>query len=146
MRNHQYSLFFGSILAFDTFVHMRFCVVYFLMQEKWWNVWDALKEFLTPEVLVLQEQMSTLQVKLDEEEHKNVKLQQQIDKLEHHSTQMQEVRLQAWPQKMSEPQSKNLPGRQWLRKLGSRSIWVVFSYFVISATPLKRRHTPLVWI
>ncbi|XP_012892536.1 PREDICTED: kinesin-like protein KIF15, partial [Dipodomys ordii] len=37
------------------------------------------------------EQMSALQVKLDEEEHKNLKLQQQVDKLEHHSAQMQEL-------------------------------------------------------
>jgi kinesin family protein 15 len=46
---------------------------------------------------VLQEQMSALQVKLDEEEHKNLKLQQHVDKLEHHSTQMQEVRMEASP-------------------------------------------------
>lgn len=36
--------------------------------------------------------MSALQVKLDEEEHKNLKLQQHIDKLEHHSIQTREVR------------------------------------------------------
>uniref|UniRef100_A0A0K8RHJ5 Uncharacterized protein n=1 Tax=Ixodes ricinus TaxID=34613 RepID=A0A0K8RHJ5_IXORI len=35
--------------------------------------------------------MSALQVKLDEEEHKNLKLQQRIDKLEHHSIQVQEL-------------------------------------------------------
>ncbi|XP_063518048.1 kinesin-like protein KIF15 isoform X3 [Pongo pygmaeus] len=39
----------------------------------------------------LKEQMSALQAKLDEEEHKNLKLQQHVDKLEHHSTQMQEL-------------------------------------------------------
>lgn len=59
----------------------------------------SLKDSLTTEVFVLQEQMSTLQVKLDEEEHKNLKLQQRIDKLEHHSTQMQEVRPRARPRK-----------------------------------------------
>uniref|UniRef100_A0AC11CI48 Kinesin family member 15 n=1 Tax=Ovis aries TaxID=9940 RepID=A0AC11CI48_SHEEP len=48
-------------------------------------------EAISEELRMVQEQMSTLQVKLDEEEHKNVKLQQQIDKLEHHSTQMQEL-------------------------------------------------------
>ncbi|XP_008565500.1 PREDICTED: kinesin-like protein KIF15 isoform X2 [Galeopterus variegatus] len=42
------------------------------------------------EVFVLQEQMNALQVQLDEEEHKNLKLQQHVDNLEHHSTQMQE--------------------------------------------------------
>lgn len=46
----------------------------------------------------MQEQLSALQVKLDEEEHKNLKLQQTVDKLEHHSTQMQEVRVGAQPQ------------------------------------------------
>lgn len=45
--------------------------------------------------MLLQEQMSALQVKLDEEEHKNLKLQQHIDKLEHHSIQTQEVRPRA---------------------------------------------------
>uniref|UniRef100_A0A8D0H0G5 Kinesin family member 15 n=1 Tax=Sphenodon punctatus TaxID=8508 RepID=A0A8D0H0G5_SPHPU len=39
----------------------------------------------------IKEQLSNLQVKLDEEESKNVKLQQHISKLEHHSTQMQEL-------------------------------------------------------
>ncbi|XP_043298842.1 kinesin-like protein KIF15 isoform X3 [Cervus elaphus] len=48
-------------------------------------------EAISEELRMVQEQMSALQVRLDEEEHKNVKLQQQIDKLEHHSTQMQEL-------------------------------------------------------
>ncbi|XP_054992536.1 kinesin-like protein KIF15 [Sorex araneus] len=48
-------------------------------------------EALSEELRVVQEKMSTLQVKLDEEEHKNLKLQQHIDKLEHHSSQMQEL-------------------------------------------------------
>lgn len=48
-------------------------------------------EAISEELRMVQEQMSTLQVKLDEEEHKNLKLQQHIDKLEHHSTQMQEL-------------------------------------------------------
>lgn len=48
--------------------------------------------------VLMQEQLSALQVKLDEEEHKNLKLQQTVDKLEHHSTQMQEVRVGAQPQ------------------------------------------------
>lgn len=47
------------------------------------------------EICLMQEQLSALQVKLDEEEHKNLKLQQHVDKLEHHSTQMQEVRVRA---------------------------------------------------
>ncbi|XP_048190606.1 kinesin-like protein KIF15 isoform X2 [Perognathus longimembris pacificus] len=48
-------------------------------------------EAISEELRTVQEQMSALQVKLDEEEHKNLKLQQQVDKLEHHSTQMQEL-------------------------------------------------------
>nr|XP_020743205.1 kinesin-like protein KIF15 [Odocoileus virginianus texanus] len=48
-------------------------------------------EAISEELRMVQEQMSALQVRLDEEEHKNVKLQQQIDQLEHHSTQMQEL-------------------------------------------------------
>ncbi|XP_064130751.1 kinesin-like protein KIF15 isoform X2 [Loxodonta africana] len=48
-------------------------------------------EAISEELRIVQEQMSSLQVKLDEKEHKNVKLQQQIDKLEHHSTQVQEL-------------------------------------------------------
>lgn len=52
------------------------------------------------EMCLMQEQLSALQVKLDEEVHKNLKLQQNFDKLEHHSAQMQEVRVGARPQKM----------------------------------------------
>ncbi|KAG8521512.1 Kinesin-like protein KIF15, partial [Galemys pyrenaicus] len=48
-------------------------------------------EAISEELRMVQEQMSALQVKLDEEEHKNLKLQQHIDKVEHHSTQMQEL-------------------------------------------------------
>ncbi|XP_004676314.1 PREDICTED: kinesin-like protein KIF15 isoform X1 [Condylura cristata] len=48
-------------------------------------------EAISEELRMVQEQMSVLQVKLDEEEHKNLKLQQHIDKVEHHSTQMQEL-------------------------------------------------------
>ncbi|KAF6099638.1 kinesin family member 15 [Phyllostomus discolor] len=48
-------------------------------------------EAISEELRIVQEQMSALQVKLDEEEHKNLKLQQRIDKLEHHSTQVQEL-------------------------------------------------------
>nr|KAF6474599.1 kinesin family member 15 [Rousettus aegyptiacus] len=48
-------------------------------------------EAISEELRMVQEQMSALQVKLDEEEHKNLKLQQHIDRLEHHSTQMQEL-------------------------------------------------------
>lgn len=40
---------------------------------------------------MLQEQVTALQAKLDEEESKNMKLQQQVNKMEHHSTQMEEV-------------------------------------------------------
>jgi len=43
---------------------------------------------------VSQEQLSTMQTKLDEEESKNIKLQQHINKLENHSAQIQEVRNQ----------------------------------------------------
>lgn len=35
-----------------------------------------------------------MQTRLDEEESKNMKLQQHINKLEHHSAQIQEVRVQ----------------------------------------------------
>ncbi|KAF7485524.1 Hypothetical predicted protein [Marmota monax] len=48
-------------------------------------------EAISEELKKVQEQMNALQVKLDEEEHKNLKLQQHIDKLEHHSAQMQEL-------------------------------------------------------
>ncbi|XP_004708599.1 kinesin-like protein KIF15 [Echinops telfairi] len=48
-------------------------------------------EAISEELRVVQELMNCLQVTLDETEHKNVKLQQQIDKLEHHSAQMQEL-------------------------------------------------------
>nr|XP_002713252.3 kinesin-like protein KIF15 isoform X2 [Oryctolagus cuniculus] len=48
-------------------------------------------EAISEELRTVQEQMSSLQVKLDEEEHKNLKLQQHVDRLEHHSTQMQEL-------------------------------------------------------
>ncbi|XP_020927405.1 kinesin-like protein KIF15 isoform X1 [Sus scrofa] len=48
-------------------------------------------EAISEELRMVQEQMSALQVKLDEEEHKNLKLQQHVDKLEHHSAQMQEL-------------------------------------------------------
>ncbi|XP_059124963.1 kinesin-like protein KIF15 isoform X2 [Peromyscus eremicus] len=48
-------------------------------------------EAISEELRTVQEQLSVLQVKLDEEEHKNLKLQQHVDKLEHHSTQMQEL-------------------------------------------------------
>ncbi|XP_023581970.1 kinesin-like protein KIF15 [Trichechus manatus latirostris] len=48
-------------------------------------------EAVSEELRMVQEQMSSLQVMLDEKEHQNVKLQQQIDKLEHHSTQIQEL-------------------------------------------------------
>ncbi|XP_012996233.1 kinesin-like protein KIF15 [Cavia porcellus] len=48
-------------------------------------------EALSEELIMVQEQMSALQVKLDEENHKNLKLQQHVDKLEHHSAQMQEL-------------------------------------------------------
>lgn len=48
-------------------------------------------EAISEELRMVQEQMSALQVQLDEEERKNLKLQQHIDKLEHHSTQTQEL-------------------------------------------------------
>ncbi|XP_077633289.1 kinesin-like protein KIF15 isoform X1 [Crocuta crocuta] len=48
-------------------------------------------EAISEELRMVQEQMSVLQAKLDEEEHKNLKLQQHIDKLEHHSLQTQEL-------------------------------------------------------
>ncbi|XP_019272041.1 kinesin-like protein KIF15 isoform X2 [Panthera pardus] len=48
-------------------------------------------EAISEELRMVQEQMSALQVKLDEEEHKNLKLQQHIDKLEHHSIQTREL-------------------------------------------------------
>ncbi|XP_010140802.1 PREDICTED: kinesin-like protein KIF15, partial [Buceros rhinoceros silvestris] len=48
-------------------------------------------EAIAEELKVAQEQVSTLQTKLDEEESKNMKLQQHINKLEHHSAQIQEL-------------------------------------------------------
>ncbi|CAN2389652.1 microtubule motor activity, partial [Pristimantis euphronides] len=46
---------------------------------------------ITEELRMVQEQVTTLQAKLDEEESKNMKLQQQLDKLGHHSAQMEEL-------------------------------------------------------
>ncbi|XP_035405754.1 kinesin-like protein KIF15 [Cygnus atratus] len=48
-------------------------------------------EAIAEELKAAQEQLSTMQTKLDEEESKNMKLQQQINKLEHHSAQVQEL-------------------------------------------------------
>ncbi|KAM8978406.1 kinesin-like protein KIF15 [Sarcophilus harrisii] len=48
-------------------------------------------EAISEELKVVQEQLSVLQTKLDEEESKNVKLQQHIDKVEHHAAQTQEL-------------------------------------------------------
>ncbi|KFO71800.1 Kinesin-like KIF15, partial [Cuculus canorus] len=48
-------------------------------------------EAIAEELKVAQEQLSTMQTKLDEEESKNIKLQQHINKLEHHSAQIQEL-------------------------------------------------------
>uniref|UniRef100_G3QJF5 Kinesin-like protein KIF15 n=2 Tax=Gorilla gorilla gorilla TaxID=9595 RepID=G3QJF5_GORGO len=84
-------------------------------------------EAISEELRTVQEQMSALQAKLDEEEHKNLKLQQHIDKLEHHSTQMQEVRPRAQPQKMYE-----VPSNVTLRKhpQGSSNI-LEYQWFVV---------------
>ncbi|EHB04042.1 Kinesin-like protein KIF15, partial [Heterocephalus glaber] len=46
---------------------------------------------ISEELRTVQEQVSALQAKLDEENHKSLKLQQHVDKLEHHSTQIQEL-------------------------------------------------------
>ncbi|GCC29575.1 hypothetical protein chiPu_0008018 [Chiloscyllium punctatum] len=48
-------------------------------------------EAIAEELRMVQEQLSNLQTKLDEAETKNVKLQQNIDKLEHHSAQINEL-------------------------------------------------------
>ncbi|XP_014813519.1 PREDICTED: kinesin-like protein KIF15 [Calidris pugnax] len=48
-------------------------------------------EAIAEELKVAQEQLSTMQTKLDEEESKNLKLQQHVNKLEHHSAQIQEL-------------------------------------------------------
>ncbi|XP_074127793.1 kinesin-like protein KIF15 [Sminthopsis crassicaudata] len=48
-------------------------------------------EAISEELKIVQEQLSVLQTKLDEEESKNVKLQQHIDKVEHHAVQTQEL-------------------------------------------------------
>uniref|UniRef100_A0A8C3KBU2 Kinesin family member 15 n=1 Tax=Calidris pygmaea TaxID=425635 RepID=A0A8C3KBU2_9CHAR len=48
-------------------------------------------EAIAEELKVAQEQLSTMQTKLDEEESKNIKLQQHVNKLEHHSAQIQEL-------------------------------------------------------
>ncbi|KAM8967045.1 LOW QUALITY PROTEIN: kinesin-like protein KIF15 [Pelodytes ibericus] len=47
-------------------------------------------EAIAEELRLVQDQVTALQAKLDEEESKNLKFQQQNDKLEHHSAQMQE--------------------------------------------------------
>ncbi|CAI9537251.1 unnamed protein product, partial [Staurois parvus] len=48
-------------------------------------------EAIAEELRMMQEQVTTLQAKLDEEESKNMKLQQQVNKMEHHSTHMEEL-------------------------------------------------------
>ncbi|XP_063778478.1 kinesin-like protein KIF15 [Pseudophryne corroboree] len=48
-------------------------------------------EAIAEELQMVQEQVTALQEKLDEEESKNLKLQQQVNKMEHHSSQMQEL-------------------------------------------------------
>ncbi|KAF2983913.1 hypothetical protein EK904_005272, partial [Melospiza melodia maxima] len=48
-------------------------------------------EAIAEELRMAQEQLSTMQTKLDEEESKSMKLQQHINKLEHHSAQIQEL-------------------------------------------------------
>ncbi|XP_040287817.1 kinesin-like protein KIF15 [Bufo bufo] len=48
-------------------------------------------EAIAEELRLVQDQVITLQAKLDEEESKNMKLQQQINKIEHHSAQIQEL-------------------------------------------------------
>ncbi|NWI91789.1 KIF15 protein, partial [Pitta sordida] len=52
---------------------------------------ERANEAIAEELKVAQEQVSTMQTKLDEEESKNIKLQQHINKLEHHSAQIQEL-------------------------------------------------------
>lgn len=47
-------------------------------------------EAIAEELRLVQENVNTLQGKLDDQERKNMKLHQQLNKLEHHSTQMQE--------------------------------------------------------
>ncbi|XP_069067584.1 kinesin-like protein KIF15 isoform X2 [Pleurodeles waltl] len=47
-------------------------------------------EAIAEELRLVQEHVNTLQGKLDDQESKNMKLHQQLNKLEHHSTQMQE--------------------------------------------------------
>ncbi|XP_075683193.1 kinesin-like protein KIF15 isoform X2 [Rhinoderma darwinii] len=48
-------------------------------------------EAIAEELRMVQEQVATLQAKLDEEESKNMKLQQHLNKIEHHSAQIQEL-------------------------------------------------------
>ncbi|OCT74238.1 hypothetical protein XELAEV_18033196mg [Xenopus laevis] len=48
-------------------------------------------EAIAEELRIVQEQVTALQVKLDEEESKNIKLEQQVNKLELCSTQIQEL-------------------------------------------------------
>ncbi|XP_073486517.1 kinesin-like protein KIF15 [Aquarana catesbeiana] len=48
-------------------------------------------EAIAEELRMMQEQVTELQAKLDEEESKNMKLQQQVNKMEHHSSQMEEL-------------------------------------------------------
>ncbi|MEE6518008.1 hypothetical protein FKM82_028689 [Ascaphus truei] len=48
-------------------------------------------EAIAEELRLVQEQVTASQAKIDAEESKNMKLQQQVDKLKHHSAQMQEL-------------------------------------------------------
>ncbi|KAM5156745.1 kinesin-like protein KIF15 [Mantella aurantiaca] len=48
-------------------------------------------EAIAEELRMMQEQVTTLQAKLDEEESKNMRLQQQVNKMEHHSVQIEEL-------------------------------------------------------
>ncbi|KAM4029529.1 kinesin-like protein KIF15 [Anomaloglossus baeobatrachus] len=62
-------------------------------------------EAIAEELRMVQEQVTTLQAKLDEEESKSLKLQQQLNKIEHHSAQMQELftsERAAWSTKQQE--------------------------------------------
>ncbi|XP_068092421.1 kinesin-like protein KIF15 [Hyperolius riggenbachi] len=48
-------------------------------------------EAIAEELRLVQEQVITLEGELDEEESKNIKLQQQVNKMEHHAAQMEEL-------------------------------------------------------
>lgn len=84
-----------SVLFSDGSGHKNRNLLTFYIYYAQYAIWqvkevqDGCSNFVS---VVSQEQLSTMQTKLDEEESKNIRLQQHINKLEHHSAQIEEVR------------------------------------------------------